>query len=85
MGQDFAIHHNNLVVVVQGAAPVVAAHQKRLSSFSLLSHDPQQVIPCRWIDGAAGFIEQQDVCLLHQRPRQQNPLLLASGEMAEAA
>ena len=62
----------------------MAAHQQRLAGFRLVPHHLEQVLACWWIDGAAGFVQQQDLGLLHQRSGQQDALLLAAGELVEA-
>ena len=82
-GKHPAIQNDDVVVTVEGTAPVVAAHQKGLTGAGLLAHHPEKVLTAGGIDGTAGFIKQQDVALLHQGSGQQHPLLLATGELIE--
>ena len=70
-------------LVFVGIDPEGAAIAKRpVLLIRLIPHHLEQVLASWWINRAAGFIQQQDLGLLHQRSGQQDALLLTAGELA---
>ena len=81
--KNLAIENDDPVVGIQGLSPVMAADEERVASFGQTSHQAKKLLPCGWVDGAAGLIQQQDRSLLHQGSGQQRPLLLTTGKAVE--